>query len=165
MKNNIKIKLSKRQWEEAGRKAGWIKSAQFISGYETLDIGPTPNGENCAQVGNNNYDYYSLSKMENIAYINQIKRIFPDMPSGLRITREGYPHDFGSYYEVIAKWRSGDDAAEEFAYRIQNESPENWDNEARAELERQGYFKELEKGKSALKKELGGESFDHNGIA
>jgi hypothetical protein len=143
----MKIKLSKSQWEEAGRKAGWIKSAQFGGGYENLDIGPTPNGEDCAQVGNKIYDYCTLSKMENVAYAHQIARMFPDMPQGLQIVRKGNSHDFGTYYEINLKWRDGDDEAAEYAYKIEGSCPENWDNEARAELESKGYFVELEKGK------------------
>ena len=95
----MKIKLSKSQWELAGKRAGWIKESQFRFDTEFLDIGPTPSGEDCAQVGNKTYDYYELSKIELVAYANQLKRMFPDMPQGLRIVKKANPHEFGTYYE------------------------------------------------------------------
>ena len=143
----MKIKLSKTKWEEMGKKAGWLKTSQLMSNYNYLDLGPTPNGENCAQVGNTIYDYYQLSKIENEAYAHQLMRMFPDMPAGLRIIRKSNPHDFGTYHELNLKWVDGDDIAEEFAYKIEGSSPENWDEEAKAELTAKGYFVELEKGK------------------
>jgi len=74
--------------------------------------------------------------------------MFPDMPAGLRIIRKSNPHDFGAYHELNLKWVDGDDVAEEFAYKIEGSSPENWDEEAKTELTAKGYFVELEKGRN-----------------
>ena len=37
MRDNVKIKLSKKQWREAGIKAGWIKEGQL--GHEQMELG------------------------------------------------------------------------------------------------------------------------------
>jgi len=147
----MKIKLSKNQWEEVGRKAGWIKESQFMSSYEYLDIGSTPSGEDCAQLGSTKYDYYSLSMMELKAYANQLKRIFTDMPSGLSIVKKSNAHDFGTYYELNFKWVDGDRQSERYAYEAEGRLPEYWDEAAKSELTSKGYFVELEKGKSEKK--------------
>lgn len=140
----MKLKISKSQWKEIGDKAGWIKSAQLMSSFEELEIGPTPNAEPCAQVGTDNY--LVLSKMELRAYINQLKRMFPNMPDGVYYRITSNPHDFGTYHEVAIKFPEDDDAAVEYAYNVENNSPSNWDQQARDELQKQGYFEMLSKG-------------------
>jgi hypothetical protein len=145
-----RIKMSKSEWKAIGIKAQWM------SPYETVDIGPVPNGEDCAQVGSEKYDSYALNKMEVRAYIGQLQRMFPDTPAGCRFVMTKNEHEFGTYYEVGVKFRSSDDFEAydedgnkkydtdpnmEYAYKVENNAPEKWDDQAIAELQQQGYFK------------------------
>lgn len=100
---------------------------------EYITLGPTPPEEDCAQVGAD--DYHARSAKESRAWINQLKRAFPNLPDGVRLHAKNFPHDFGSYVEVVASWAVGDEAAMEAAYNIDAELPGEWDDEARRELE------------------------------
>jgi len=143
-----KIKISKKEWESIGKTAGWMKESQFgmLNSTDYVDIGSTPNGEDCAQVGSDNYN--ALSRIEGRAYINQLKRMFPNPPDGVLFSLKDFPHDFGTYYEVVVKYLTASEEAAEFAGKVQNESPENWDEQAKAELQQQGYFDQI-KGSGA----------------
>jgi hypothetical protein len=98
-----------------------------------ISIGSTPSDEPCAQVGTDNY--FEQAKKECHAYMGQIMRIFPEFPDYCWLSVKGFPHDFGTYYEVIVRYDENDEKATEFAYNIESNSPANWDDEAKKELE------------------------------
>jgi hypothetical protein len=137
----MKVKLSKKQWEFIGSKAGWSKKAQLSVDYDELTLGSTPCSERCAQVGATLY--YDLAKMEISAYAKQIERMFPNMPEGCFLKRSSNPHDFGTYYELAIKFDSNDEEAVKFAYELEDNTPEYWDEAAKAELTGKGYFEML----------------------
>jgi hypothetical protein len=97
-----------------------------------ISIGSTPANESCAQVGTDNYT--KRAKKECLAYKNQLERSFKDSPDGCWLSIKGFPHDFGTYYEVIVRYDENDEKATEFAYKMEGESPADWDDEARKEL-------------------------------
>ena len=139
----MKIKISKKQWKsigEEGKKAGW-KISQMYSRFETLDIGPTPSGEDCVQVGSD--QYRELNPMEIKAFANQCTRMFPNIPPGARYVRTSNPHDFGTYHELGIKYQEDDEAAMSYAFNVENNAPEYWDDQAKSELSPQGYFDKL----------------------
>jgi hypothetical protein len=45
-----------------------------------------------------------------------------------------FPHDFGSYREVVVVFDSNDAKAAELALKAEGAAPEEWDDEAREEL-------------------------------
>lgn len=105
---------------------------------EYLNIGPVPHDEDCAQVGSP--DFAKLSRIETKAYIEQLQRQFPipeeiDAYFGVK----SFPHDFGTYREVVVYYDASDEAAAKFAFGVENNSPGEWDEEAKAYLESQGY--------------------------
>jgi len=101
---------------------------------DCIEIGPTPSGEDCEQLGPN-YDRLKARK-ECKAFENQLRRAFPELNGNektwTRIRSEN--HDFGTYYEVAVSFDSNDEDSIELAFRIESESPEYWDAEAKAEL-------------------------------
>ncbi len=137
-----KIILSKKEWQDIGKKAGWTKKAQFGNGIETVDIGSTPSDESCAQVGSDNYR--QLAKMEINTFAKQCLRMFPNKPEGARYVFTNNPHDFGTYHELGIRFQMDDEESENYAYDVQNNMPSKWDDQARAELEQQGYFQLLD---------------------
>ena len=98
-----------------------------------VNIGPTPCGESCAQIGSP--DFYEKARKECNIFKRQLQRMFPKVVFRVK----SFPHDFGTYYEVIAVYdlREGDS---EFAYEAENNAPEYWDAKAKEELS--GEFKE-----------------------
>jgi hypothetical protein len=97
-----------------------------------LEIGGTPYGEDCAQVGREGY--LKRNRAECRAYIGQLTRMFGPAPDGCSLVIRSNPHDFGTYLTVEAVFDPTNEAARAYAYRCEGESPELWDAEAREEL-------------------------------
>lgn len=99
---------------------------------ESLSLSPTPVGEECAQLGAP--DYHSRARKECRAFINQLIREFGEPPAsaGFRISQN--PHDFGTYLDVEIRFRDEDEEAVEYAYNLESNLPEHWDEEALKEI-------------------------------
>lgn len=104
-----------------------------------LTLGASPCNESCAQVGQP--DYPERSRAECRAWLHQLERALPypsdDVPA--YFTVKTFAHDFGSYREVVVKYDPGNDAACTFAFAAEEETPGEWDDEARAELAAAGF--------------------------
>lgn len=81
-----------------------------------LFIGATPVEEDCAQVGQP--DYPAKAKDECRRFIAQIQRYYPE-PEGGWLQVKSNPHDFGTYYEVIACYEVGDEEATKWAFDVE----------------------------------------------
>jgi hypothetical protein len=100
---------------------------------ELLNIGPVPWGEDCAQVGSEDYD--PRSRRECVAFINQIRRVAGAEPPGAVLIIKSFPHDFGSYREVCCRYADENETAAEYAFAVEGHRQlENWDEPARREL-------------------------------
>jgi hypothetical protein len=66
---NMKIKLSKNQWEEMGKKAGWIKTASSLDGSS---------GKNARKIINNIISKYSKGLYRD-EYWTPVNSIFSDL--------------------------------------------------------------------------------------
>ena len=97
-----------------------------------LTLGATPSGEDCAQVGTNGYA--TKARKECTAYKNQLERQFGSPPLGAYLSIKGFPHDFGTYHEVVVRYDENDKEAVEYAFKLEGDSPANWDDEAKKEL-------------------------------
>lgn len=94
-----------------------------------LTLGPTPCGEACEQLGDN----YNPSKArdEMAVYIAQLKRQFPDYEAkDIYFRTKGFPHDCGTYHEVVVWFDESSEESCSAAYNVENNLPEYWDNEA-----------------------------------
>ena len=103
---------------------------------EYIELGPTPCAESCAQVGQPDFD--KVAKIEMEIYIGQLYRMFPQAQE-MRVWfgTKWFPHDFGRYGEVVAKWNDEDDSACKYVFDvIEKNLPEYWDEQAIAELEK-----------------------------
>lgn len=98
---------------------------------ESLNIGSSPHSEECAQVGD--YDYQQRGRAECRALIGQLKRMYGEEPAGARLYIKGNSHDFGTYYEVECKFNTESEVATSYAFQCEN-MPEKWDEQSRAEL-------------------------------
>jgi hypothetical protein len=107
-----------------------------------LVIGSVPYDEPCQQVP---YDDPVLARLalrclcplhwlECKAFANQLVRILGPPPEGASLQVKSFPHDFGTYCEVVCWYDENNDKAAEYAYRCESECPANWDEEAREEL-------------------------------
>jgi len=100
-----------------------------------ISIGPVPNAEPCVQLGHN--DYLKYSRMELQVYINQLKREYG--PTAIcRLSSKSFPHEFGTYHEIVIWYDATIDASVEEAYKYESGCDE-WDNIAKKELTDLGY--------------------------
>ena len=113
----------------AGRLPG---SVLGILVMQHLDIGPTPAAESCAQVGSDTYA--AASRIECRVFVRMLTRLFA-VPGDVnaRFQARCHSHDFGSYRSVAVAYGSNERDAE-FAFRVEDEVPECWDDIARYEL-------------------------------
>lgn len=96
-----------------------------------ITIGSSPASEDCAQLGS--ADYHERSRKEMKAFINQIRREFGPEPDGARLAIKSFPHDFGTYSEVVCYYDDTNEAAMDYAFKTECPS-EYWDNQAKVEL-------------------------------
>ena len=99
-----------------------------------LDLESAPSDEDCAQLGVDD-NYAVRAKRECRALINQFKRICGEPPPGVRFQVKANEHDFGTYYSVVVNFDPDDAEAVAYAYRCDEESPDQWDMAARLELD------------------------------
>jgi len=99
----------------------------------SIDIGSAPPTENCAQVGTPDYD--ERARRECRALINLLRRTLGPEPIGARLCLRSNPHDFGTYLSVVCEFDEERPESVEYAYRCESQTPSEWDDEARHELE------------------------------
>jgi hypothetical protein len=97
-----------------------------------LSIGASPHAEDCAQVGQENYRKQAMKELR--AFKNQLERLFPNPPTGCYLTIKSFPHDFGTYYEVVCYFDDDIEESRHYAYNMENNTPENWDAAAVEEM-------------------------------
>jgi hypothetical protein len=89
-----------------------------------LEIGPTPCDEPCAQVGQE--DYHERARPECVRFIKAIRAVVGVEPEGAALVVKSNPHDFGSYLEVAVRFDEDDEAACNYAYKVEAEAPATW---------------------------------------
>jgi len=92
----------------------------------------TPVEEDCAQVGEENYE--QRAKRECRALIGQLIRMYGEPPEGVTLVTKGFPHDFGTYYEVIVNFDDANRKQTAYACMLVDGLPDLWDEQAREEL-------------------------------
>lgn len=101
--------------------------------YDYIDLGPVPCEEAAASVGSP--DYQERSRRECLVFKRLIERLTPvPADADAKLVVKSYPHDFGSYREVVVKFNPEDAAACDYAYALESATPPNWDDIARYEL-------------------------------
>ena len=98
-----------------------------------LTLGPTPADESCQQVGTPNYSSQEALRESRI-YINQLERVFGPPPEGSRLTIKSFPHDFGSYSEVVVYFDDTVEASLDYAFKLEGNLPAKWDSVSRTKL-------------------------------
>ena len=105
---------------------------------ETMEVGPAPHGEDCAQLGTPNYEERARSECQ--AFIRQLTRAYHKehgdaLPHGFRFVVKSNSHDFGVYFEVAMTFNDDNVGAMKAAEWFEDNIPELWDDEAKQELE------------------------------
>ena len=106
-----------------------------------ISIGAAPCEEDCAQAGRP--DYEERSRRECFIFLRMLERWYPAPNAKAWLDVKSFAHDHGRYREVCACFDDEDQAAREYAYRLERETPPEWDAIARYELlwlERKEHF-------------------------
>lgn len=91
-----------------------------------LELSAAPCGEDCAQVGEDNYK--EKARKEATRYIELLQKRFPNMPSTSHFGIKWFPHDFGTYAEVVIYFYDNDEASMAYAFHVEGNLPERWDD-------------------------------------
>lgn len=100
-----------------------------------LNLGQAPANEECSCVGEP--DYPERSKIECRVWKHQLLRVFPvpDSLNGVVYYQiKSFDHDFGTYREVCIVYSNAIGTAIDMAYKVENNLPSDWDEEAKTEL-------------------------------
>ncbi|MDR1661422.1 MAG: hypothetical protein LBR95_03205 [Azoarcus sp.] len=98
-----------------------------------MNIGPAPYEEDPAQVGQSGYD--ERSWRECTVYKRMLARQFPNPDeAAATLIVKSFEHDLGVYREVCVCYDDTNQAAIDYAYRLEREFPAKWDDIARYEL-------------------------------
>lgn len=91
-----------------------------------INIGPVPPEEECAQVGS--FDYNLKARKECERYIEVIRKKLGREPEGARLVTKSFPHDFGSYMEVVCYFDDKNRQSMNYAYACESDGPSTWDD-------------------------------------
>lgn len=106
--------------------------SSLCEAMDYVDVGSSPYGEDCAQVGSENYAEQSRKELK--AYARQLIRQFGQPPQGASLIIKAFPHDFGTYHELVVKYNEDNEEAAHYAFKLEGDGPEFWDDEAKKEL-------------------------------
>jgi hypothetical protein len=93
-----------------------------------FSLGQTPSAEDCAQVGQPDYRRKALEECQR--FIELIRNTLGPEPEGAEFAIKSFPHDFGTYYEVVIWFEPDDAAAVAYAVRCEDDAPTTWNGEA-----------------------------------
>jgi len=111
-----------------------------------LSLGSSPWGEECAQTVHEGYELRATAECR--IYREQLIRVYQaahnaDLPKGCRVSVNPNEHDFGTYYDVVAKFDiDNDEEAIKAAFWLEANTPEEWDADANARLRYEGLIQE-----------------------
>lgn len=89
-----------------------------------LCLGSSPPEENCAKVGQP--EYAKQVRQECRRYIEIIRKFVGKEPVNCELKIKSFPHDFGTYYEVVCCFEETDEIAMTYAFKCENNGPLTW---------------------------------------
>jgi hypothetical protein len=91
-----------------------------------LVIGSTPPEEPCVQVTQENPSYLPEQKKECAAYMEAIRKKLGEEPEGAYLAIKTFPHEFGTYAEVVVYYDDESKEATDYAYKCESDGPATW---------------------------------------
>jgi len=89
-----------------------------------IELGTTPCEEDCAQVGSDNYT--ARAREEASRYIELLRKTFGPEPDGAELRVKSFPHDFGSYLEVVCYFDDNYPESVDYAFKCEGDAPAHW---------------------------------------
>lgn len=103
-------------------------------------LGETPSDESCVQVGAGDGGYTNTLHMrqEQQVMIRYLRRLFGLEPQGAALKIRSEQHDFGELLTIVCEYRDDEPRSVEYAFKLEKEWPERWDEIAVGELQALG---------------------------
>jgi hypothetical protein len=92
-----------------------------------INIGSTPYDEPCAQVGTPDYREKALAECKK--FIQLLRKKFGPEPESAELRVKAFPHDFGTYYEVVCFYDTDSQESVDYALRCEGETPATWEED------------------------------------
>lgn len=92
--------------------------------WDSLDLGESPYNEDCAQLGSE--DYARRAKAEIRAYRQALINMHGEPPDGVELVIKSNPHDFGTYYSLVAYYDPDVEGALQYALLLEGHGPATW---------------------------------------
>lgn len=89
-----------------------------------LMISSSPAEEDCVQVGEDNYRRNALR--ECMAFKKALCKKLGEPPKGAELAIKAFPHDFGTYHEVVCYFDDNNKEAFEYALKCESDFPMTW---------------------------------------
>lgn len=99
-----------------------------------ISIGSTPCDEACAQVGQPDYRRRALAECHR--FIALLRKTFGPEPEGAELRVKAFPHDFGTYYEVVCHYDTDIPASVDYALHCEAQMPVTWGEETAEQAEK-----------------------------
>ena len=90
-----------------------------------ISLGSSPSEEECVQVGS--LRYIMRAKKECQRFLALIREKLGPEPLGAQLKVKRFPHDFGSYLEVVCLFEEDNEEARAYAYKCEAEAPTRWE--------------------------------------
>ena len=97
-------------------------------GRDCVSIASAPYEEECVQVERTGA-YVQPMKTECRRFLDLIRKKLGPEPEGALLTIKGFPHDFGTYFEVVCNYDDENEEAAAYAYRCESDAPKTWDDD------------------------------------
>lgn len=91
-----------------------------------ISIGSSPCDEQCVQVEPSGA-YVGPMREECKRFLELVRKVMGEEPAGARLSIKGFPHDFGTYYEVVCYFDDDNEEARNYAFRCESEAPTRWE--------------------------------------
>jgi hypothetical protein len=106
--------------------------------------GTVPLSEPCVYLGANRYK--TFARLEIRVLISQLKRMFPEWEEKqIKFVATQNSHDFGTYFSVDVEFDELFAGSEDYAMKVENNHPDEWDEIAKQELSLVKGYKETVK--------------------
>lgn len=105
----------------------YIYRERIIFMRDYLSLGSSPTEEPCVSVSSNG-DYVIEMKKECSRFKKMLEEIFVDRPENCSFAAKAFPHDFGTYYEVVIYYDDSNENEGNFAFFVEENIPDFWEN-------------------------------------
>ena len=99
-----------------------------------IELGVSPSGEDCAQLGTTGYYERMTVEISELRRMMELIHPAPDTCPLSRYVCQPFQDDFGTYYELCAYFDDRDPVSIQWSFEAERCVPERWDDKARQAL-------------------------------